>query len=52
MVIFVCFYGPMYSMLGTYKEGNGGSDVDNLGCRDGDGDGCVVVALGGNYLKS
>ena len=25
----------MYSMLGTYKEGNGGSDVDNLGCRDG-----------------
>ena len=38
MVIFACFYGPMYSMLGTngtYKEGNGGSDVDNLGCRDG-----------------
>ena len=35
MVIFVCFYGPMYSMLGKYKEGNGGSDVDNLGCRDG-----------------
>ena len=35
MVIFACFYGPMYSMLGTYKEGNGGSDIDNLGCRDG-----------------
>ena len=25
----------MYSMLGTYKEGNGGSVVENLGCRDG-----------------